>query len=211
VTRTGGFVFYVHDGIDLHRSLQSETHSLTPFIARSLSSAVFRPQTSLQSRHHLVTPSSPAPPQWPPVRRPSNTTPIATNNPYRQAPPELAGLSLNDEAAPPPDYQAALRASIAQPPTGFVPPPVLVAPPLQQQQQQHYQHARTTSEAGRASPPRSGGGGAPVVRRTSVEDPLAPLGKYDVVILVDDVGCSTLRGRDGAFGLIHLRYRSRLR
>ncbi|KAK4046546.1 hypothetical protein OIV83_005998 [Microbotryomycetes sp. JL201] len=88
----------------------------------------------------------------------------------------------DDTAPPPPSYDTALRHSLTGPPSQS-PRPV--------QQQQHAAQAAPASPSFAAPPPSSHASTtapatAAVQRRTSVEDPLAPLGKYDIEIIVDD-------------------------
>ncbi|KAM0791516.1 hypothetical protein ACM66B_005967 [Microbotryomycetes sp. NB124-2] len=116
--------------------------------------------------------------------------------------PDLIDLNLNDDGTPPPpSYDTALRHSLHGPPSREQQQPQqqqshlsAVAPsphrPVSQASTSSY--ASLTTAAPRLSQPAPSSSlnqtttGAGVQRRSSVEDPLAPLGKYDIEILVDD-------------------------
>ena len=146
-----------------------------------------------------------------PQRTPSS---VGSNNPYRSSPsssamPNLMDLNIQDDTdvPPPPSYDAALRHSL----DGTVTPaghsqqrqpqqPFTAQTQQPYQSQQHHtsalpqQHQTTTRPLSHhstrsnatATTSSSAATAAGVQRRSSVEDPLAPLGKYDIEIIVDD-------------------------
>ncbi|GAA5989876.1 hypothetical protein JCM11641_001959 [Rhodosporidiobolus odoratus] len=136
-------------------------------------------------------PSGPPPARSQSHRQPASTssTPVRSSGTGRQSMPNIGNLSLGGSVptgavataassgssvgggAPPPSYNAALRASV----DGSTPLAVGAAP------------VGASAGAGVSTVPRANPRtGQGVQRRSSVEDRLAPLGRYDLVVLVDD-------------------------
>lgn len=99
--------------------------------------------------------------------RRSVPAPSSTSSQHVAAPPDLSALSLGDTPlAPAPPYEA--------------------VPPLSSSSSaQAKPFAHVPAPAPAAAPARGPAGRAPPARRSSIEDRLAPLGKYDLVLVVD--------------------------
>ncbi|KAL8281084.1 hypothetical protein RQP46_006442 [Phenoliferia psychrophenolica] len=91
----------------------------------------------------------------------------------------FADLSSLDSALPPPDYQSALQATLNPPRNQrhSAPP---AREPIQQAPAPRPVSATAPPPAAAAGPARG------VARANSVEDPFSTLGRYDLVLLVDD-------------------------